>query len=278
MSATAALAVEHQVMTADVDPADRTEIEAYLNRLSATHPATTVTAYRSVLSVASRELPAGLAGAFTDELLAWLGSKRTAGTKYVYSATLRGFYRWAVSTRRLKWDPSAELPRIRRPQRRPRPVSHEQLATILRYARSDVRRWSTLAAYAGARAGEIAALDRADVTPSGVLLRGKGDKERLVPAHPSVLAAVDGLPPGLVAGGKSPHNVSRTSAREYRRLGLPVTIHQLRHWYGTWAQVATGDSRVTQELLGLDVPIHQLLPPPDPDHGGLRHVPAGGSR
>lgn len=29
----------------------------------------------------------------------------------------------------------------------------------------------------------------------------------------------------------------------------------------------------------LDVPIHQLLPPADPDHGGLRHVtPAGDAR
>lgn len=250
MSAAATKAVEHRGMTAEPDPADHRQIEAYLTRLAATYAKTTVTAYRSALNVASRELPAGLAGAYPDELLAWLGGKNAAGTKYVYGVILRGFYRWAVQTRRLGTDPSAELPRIRRPQRRPRPVSHDQLATILRYARPDVRRWSAIAAYAGARAGEIAALDRSDVTPDGVLLRGKGDKERLVPAHPAVLAAVDGLPPGLVAGGKSPHNVSRTAAREYRRLGLTVTLHQLRHWYGTWAQVATGNSRITQELLG----------------------------
>lgn len=233
-------------------PADLDRIDAYVAHLSTLgHPDTTTQTYRAALNRAARELPAGLC-AVPDELLAWLATLRSASARQTYRAALRGFYDWAINRGGLQGaNPAAGLPTVRRKRGLPRPCTLDELATILDRARQPVRLWAMLAAYAGTRCCEIARLRREDVTETMTWLHGKGDKQRQVPTHPAVWAAVAGLPPGLLAGGRNAHCVSHRGAAEFDRIGLPeVTLHRLRHLAGTLWQAATGDVRVTQELLG----------------------------
>ena len=118
-----------------------------------------------------------------------------------------------------------------------------------------------LAAFAGLRVAEIAGLERDDVIETKGLIRvrhGKGDKERILPLHPDVLAALRVLPmprngPIFVRprGGKFPPNrMGVVISRYLRELGIDATGHQLRHWFATVVYARGHDIRVTQELLG----------------------------
>jgi integrase/recombinase XerC len=214
------------------------------------HPATTVDTYAVALRRAAAELPAGLR-AYDHELEHWLGGCGAPSTRNVYRAALQGFYRWAVRQEHIDQDPAAGLAPVRLRRGVPRPASLAELGSILEHTVDPVRLWAVLAAYAGARCIEIARLDRRDVTEQTVRLHGKGDRERLVPTHPQLWAAVCGLPGGLIAGGRTRRQVSSRAAAAFDHIGLPdVTMHRLRHLAGTLWQQATGDIRVTQELLG----------------------------
>lgn len=225
--------------------------DAYLAHLTAIgHPKTTIDTYRCALRRASIELPAGLLSVH-DEIEQWLATRRASSTRNVYRAALRGFYEYALRRGMISENPAADLAPIKRRTGLPRPVPLDQLAHILENAAEPERLWYTVAAYAGARCCEIARLDRADVDEHTIYLHGKGDRERLVPTHPMVWAAVRDLPQGPLAGGRNAAAVSSRGNRRLDRLGLPaVTMHRLRHTAGTLWQAAVGDTRVTQQLLG----------------------------
>lgn len=231
---------------------DTPHITAWLDHLTAVgHPATTRDTYRCVLTRASRELPHGLGQALPEELVTWLGSHRSLATRGAYRAALTSFYRWVCSNRRLRGvNPAADLPRIKRPRRLPRPVEHHELKLILEDAAEPVRTWAVIAAYSGARCCEIARLDRSDVSERSLRLHGKGDEERSVPVHPLVWAALRDLPAGLVAGGQNPSQVSHRGSAQFRKLGVAGGLHRLRHWHATHALAHIGNPRVVQELLG----------------------------
>lgn len=159
---------------------DTLHVQSYLDHLTRIgHPKTTVDTYRCVLRGAARALPYGLGRALGEEIETWLAGYGRS-TQITYGAALRGFYRYHQRTGNLLGDdPTADLPRVKRPRRRPRPVEHDQLARILQHARAPVWVWALIAAYQGARCVEIARLDRADFTEAVTYLHGKGDAERL---------------------------------------------------------------------------------------------------
>lgn len=219
----------------------------------------TVRDWRATLTRADRQLPAGLDRASDREIAEWLDGRAWApATRYAYWSCLRSFYRWAVAEQLLALDPTEFLARPRRPRGVPRPCTDAELAQILTRAREPVRTWAVLAAYGALRCLEISRLDREHVTADGIRLHGKGDKWRVVPAHPLVLDAVAGLPPGPVAASTvtgrrlSGRSVSARAVTHFHGdLAMPgMSLHRLRHWCLTNIQAAFGDLRVTQEIAG----------------------------
>ncbi len=125
----------------------------------------------------------------------------------------------------------------------------------------------------GLRLGEALALDEAD-WPAGsaatLRVRGKGNKQRLVPVLPAVAAAVDAyrtacpylgqalagdaapLFRGQRGGRLNPAVAERQMRRIADALQLPpgTTPHALRHSFATHLLAGGGDLRTIQELLG----------------------------
>ena len=206
--------------------------------------------YASILWRAHAELPQGLPTAQPRELLLWLaGGGWAARTQATYTAAIVTFFRWAVAEEHLNWDPTTRIPRPKLPHRVPRPATVEQVTTILTTAPQPVLLWSAFAAYSGARAIEIAHIDRRrDITHKTLRLQGKGGKERVVPLHPR-LRAILGAWQGPVAE-VGERQLSNHCWKAYRRIGVQTSIHRLRAYFATELLAAGVDSRIVQELLG----------------------------
>jgi integrase/recombinase XerC len=189
----------------------------------------------------------------------------TVGSRTVELALLRGYARWAVRERIIASDPTVRIDQPRQHRRLPRPIPEGRLHAALAAADPQMRAILTLAAFAGLRACEIARLDRAHVMellpePSLLVADGKGGHQRLIPMHPAVIEALRDLPmpasgPLLRrADGRAGHNLaarlSRRGCDHLRSVGIPDTLHSLRHRFGTQLYRGTQDLRLTQELLG----------------------------
>lgn len=229
---------------------------------------TTITKAEKFLRRLDRELPCGLDKAIEQEIRDWLGGHRlTAQARASYVSHIKRCLRFGADPQRtsgprLNYDASAGLrrPRVRRGL--PRPVKQPHLGRVLTEAAEPFHAAAWAAYRAGLRCCEIVRLDldSGDVDADRILVHGKGGKEREVPMHPElwdVLRAHRGgplvrRPDGLPADAEW---LSIHAARHFRfDLWLPagVSMHPLRHTFGTSLVDAGVDIRVIQELLGHD--------------------------
>lgn len=191
-------------------------------------------------------------------------------------AAIRGFLRFLAKRHGLVPQAIAGLrgPKVVPPA--PRPLTPDQALDVTRDAGSVEN--STLLALrdsalftllygCGLRISEALALNLGD-TPragAGLKVRGKGDKERVVPVLPAVEQAIaaylrlrgGGEPDAPLflgaRGGRLDAGMAQRALRNYRRLvGLPesATPHALRHSFATHLLTAGADLRSIQELLG----------------------------
>lgn len=233
-------------------------IEKYLRHLRELNRAeTTITSRRQMLYRHDRELEFGLDRSNEDEFRATIYREDwDAITQSTNLAGLRSFFDWAVRRQELDFNPVANLARPKARPRIPRPITNEQLVNLLTRAAEPYRLWALLAAGEGMRCCEIAVADREHVAEDSFLVFGKGGKERMVPTHPLVWQAVQQLPAGPLArnddGSRaSAHSVSKLAANHFDDLGMPdVTMHRLRHWFGTSTLNECGNLRTVQELMG----------------------------
>lgn len=241
-------------------------LEEYLAEVARERAAATADTYRSILTSLDTALPCGLAAANADELRAAVSAGGPMpATRALRRAAATGFFRWACDPARprLDFDPSQFLPTVKVPRRSPRPASTDVLHHVLEHAHEPFRTWYVLAAYAGLRCCEIAALDTGHVDRQQTWVHGKGGHERVVPTHRLVWDAVRVLPAGPVArgcGGRTRATRTEVSRRGNALLARlapeeRVSMHRLRAWYATHAHRATGDIRVTQRLMGHASPL-----------------------
>jgi integrase/recombinase XerC len=191
-------------------------------------------------------------------------------------AAWRSFSRFCARRGYLAADPAASLPLPRSARRLPRTLPSRELGQALEAMRDDRpeslrdRALIEVAYSSGLRLSELVGLNHGDVDWRGGLLRvrGKGRRERIVPAGRPALDALErylALPAAAAARspasplftGRAGRRLSgRTVQRAVaRRLGtaargLGVSPHALRHSFATHMLDAGADLRVIQELLG----------------------------
>ena len=198
---------------------------------------------------------------------------------------LRGFYRWLLLDKRIRHDPTVNIESPRAWKVLPKSLAEPEVAEMLERAgmaashpkakATSLRDRAILELlYAGGlRVSEVTSLVTSDLTlDSGrILVRGKGDKERIVPLGRMAMRAIQaynerGRPllggPGTL---KSPelflnHRGRRLSRqglhaiikRYAREAGLPddISAHTLRHSFATHLLEGGADLRAVQEMLG----------------------------
>lgn len=221
----------------------------------------TIHRYMTDLAAFRRWLGRPLTDVTSEEIESFLDSLNleVARSRYRWLSQLHRFYSWAAAHGYVKVDPTLTIDRPRLSRLLPRPVDDEILRHAMSIAGSQMRAMLALAAYAGLRCAEIAALDRASIGPGTIRIRGKGGHERMVPLHPVVSEALAGT--ALARTGPvlrqengqpyTPKQVSRRGALYFEMIGYPgVTFHMLRHNFGTRVYKHSKDLRATQELMG----------------------------
>lgn len=191
------------------------------------------------------------------DLVAWVGTAHWAPeTRRSVRSSLRSFYSWAVDEGHMEESPAERLPTVKASAPHPRPTPEQALEAALVFAEPRERLMVRLAAELGLRRGEVAQVHTRDLletaTGPALLVRGKGDKQRVVPLPERLAQTLRDAPPGyLFPGGVDGHLGREHVGKVVSRL-LPrgYSMHTLRHRFGTRAYALSGDLLAVQEILG----------------------------
>jgi integrase/recombinase XerD len=248
----------------------------------------TVAAYRRDLVIycewlAGRELvdPGAITAQHISEFVRFLSqrveSPLTASSVARILSTVRGLHRFLLEESIVDADVAHDIRPPKLATRLPKAISIDQVARLLAATDGDdlqqLRDKALLELlYAtGARVSEAVSLNVDDVIDDDIVrLRGKGDKQRIVPVGSYARAALDAYlirsrpvmssrgqaTPALFLGIRG-QRVSRQNAwliiraaAERAALGVEVSPHTLRHSFATHLLAGGADVRVVQELLG----------------------------
>lgn len=181
-------------------------------------------------------------------------SQRAASSLSQEASHVRAFFRWAMQQGLAERNAADWLPRIRQKRPPATPVPEGDLYRLMLDAPPETSRAIALAAMAGLRSAEIAAIEWADLDQgNGVLWvrEGKGAKGRSVPLSAGLLAALGDPGEGPIIGREmTPKAVSQSIGRYMRSKGVDFTAHKLRARYATRFLAATGDLAAAAEALG----------------------------
>lgn len=281
------------VPAVDDDPGELPlEVEEFLVWLSAERgrARNTLVAYRRDLRVYCEWLSTRSLSPMTvssGDLVDLIGSWREAGlatsTVARRLAAIRTLHKYLAIESHRPDDPTADLDGVRKPSGIPKPLTEEQVTSLLDavvghdpLARRD-RALLELMYATGARVAEVTGLSIGDIDFDARMVRlfGKGSKERLVPFGRSASAALDGWfdPSGRPAmapdrwqrrgdaeavflnqrGGRLSRQGVWLVIKKYGyRAGIdaPLSPHVLRHSCATHLLDHGADLRIVQEMLG----------------------------
>ncbi|CAG9065966.1 Tyrosine recombinase XerD [Bifidobacterium pseudocatenulatum] len=176
-------------------------------------------------------------------------------TRKAYRNTISSFFRWLHKSGRRSDDPSLDVPRVKKPHAHPRPCPDRYIAAAMEMATPSERLMIRLGAECGLRRGEIARVHSDDVVADSagrsLIVRGKGDKQRIVPL-PDDLADIIMDARGYLFPGRFGGHVEESYIGDHISRLLPdgYAAHTLRHRFATTAYAATHDLFVVAELLG----------------------------
>jgi integrase/recombinase XerD len=262
-----------------VNADDRALVDRFLDMMAAEAGASrnTLAAYRNDLEAAAAALPTGLGEASMDDLskLAPRWSDLAASTLARRSAALRRFYGFIHDEGLRPDDPSAALPRPRRQRPLPRILDEGEVEAMFaaaedRAASGQLEAVRNLALLellygSGLRASELVTLPRRAVRQGQpfLILRGKGDKERLVPVSTRALQSVqrwlESCPMDsawLFPSGRKHlsrvrlFQIVRAMAADAGIAPDRVSPHVMRHAFATHLLAGGADLRALQTLLG----------------------------
>jgi integrase/recombinase XerD len=267
-------------------PDDGALVDAFLDALWLEQGASenTLAAYRHDVMAWSAYLAKGgetLLAPSPSALPAWLDDRREAGYRPRSNArllaSLRRFYRWALGAGRIGHDPLAEvrLPRVR--PALPDTLDEAEVERLLAAPATDTalglrdRAMLEVLYAAGLRVSELVGLttDAVNLRQGVVRVRGKGDKDRLVPLGEEAVDWLerylgtaratlmrDATRPALFPG-RADACLTRQAfwhriKAHARAAGIerPLSPHTLRHAFATHLLNHGANLRVVQLLLG----------------------------
>jgi integrase/recombinase XerD len=215
--------------------------------------------------------------ASTADLRAYLGSlhKRalSPATQARRLACLRQFYRFLFADNVRSDDPTGVLDGVKQSRPLPKILSTEEVDALLGAARrqNDLRLLALLELlYAtGLRVSELVSLPKAALAnrPRFLTVRGKGNKERLVPLSDPAVAAVEAYRAALtdraelsapwLFPSRGRHLTARRLAQLLKELAVAAGIdpakvspHVLRHAFASHLLANGADLRAVQKMLG----------------------------
>lgn len=223
-------------------------------------------------------------GVTTDQIRAWIIHRTEQGKLSAASmnrevSSLRAFFRWLHRTGAVEKDIFRMISSLKTSRRLPAFVPESRMGTILDECACDSEDFQTernmliiLMFYAcGLRLAELVGIDRDDFSAdyTSLRIRGKGDKERMVPILDAVREKIlyylglierqnicNSSEKALFLTQKgnriSRSVVYRTVQEELRRAGVQgkKSPHVLRHTFATHLLNGGADMREIQELLG----------------------------
>ncbi len=259
-------------------------VREYLGALRAERglSANTVAAYRRDLAEYRRFLERRALSPDPEAVAAFVAELHRRGLAPTTVArkisTLRGFHRFLVAEGLVAEDPTVLLVNPRRARALPKALTVEEVERLLATPEAGTRRGARDAALleflygTGCRVSEAVGLELLDVDLEEgiVLLRGKGDRQRLVPLGRYARTAFERYLPvrrRLLGGGRDPGRVflnlrgaplSRQGIwylvrRAAVAAGIPerrISPHVLRHSAATHMVEGGADLRTVQEFLG----------------------------
>ena len=281
-----------EIPTSRVEPVETPlcrQLDRYLRHLRVERGRSpqTLAAYRRDLEALLDDLDAH-GDTFEPAALArYLGARRegegalSARSLTRHLSSIRGFAGFLVDEGVLETDPTTRLVAPKLPARLPKALTRDQVTALLAACAGEEPERQRDAAllellYAtGARVSEVVGLAVDDVLDDDgvvelVRVRGKGDKERIVPVGSFARVALEAYlvrarPVFAVRGrataalflGSRGAPLSRQSAwlviraaAERAQLGIELSPHSLRHSFATHLLEGGADVRVVQELLG----------------------------
>ncbi len=190
-------------------------------------------------------------------------------------SSLRQFFRFLYTEEIRKDNPAVILDTPKQPRNLPKSLSADDITTMIAVAEKsgDVRMVAMLELlYAsGLRVSELVTLPLAALQKVKaydrhfLMVRGKGDKERIVPLHDKALAALDTYIKTrkdesawlFPSRGKEGHITRQRFGQMLKEVALAagldpekVSPHTLRHSFASHLLAGGADLRVIQELLG----------------------------
>jgi integrase len=209
-----------------------------------------------MVHLATLLMPSGPEDVTTEQIVqAFARQQWKPETRKAYRNTISSFFRWLHKSGRRSDDPSLDVPRVKKPHVHPRPCPDRYIAAAMKMATTSERLMIRLGAECGLRRGEIARVHSDDVVADSagrsLIVRGKGDKQRIVPL-PDDLAGIIMDARGYLFPGRFGGHVEESYIGDHISRLLPdgYAAHTLRHRFATTAYAATHDLFVVAELLG----------------------------
>lgn len=236
----------------------RRSIEGWADTLKAAGlSAQTIKSRRyKMVHLAALLMPSGPEDVTTEQIVQVFARQQwKPETRKAYRNTISSFFRWLHKSCRRSDDPSLDVPRVKKPHAHPRPCPDRYIAAAMEMATSSERLMIRLGAECGLRRGEIARVHSDDVVADSagrsLIVRGKGDKQRIVPL-PDDLAGIIMDARGYLFPGRFGGHVEESYIGDHISRLLPdgYAAHTLRHRFATTAYAATHDLFVVAELLG----------------------------
>lgn len=188
-------------------------------------------------------------GAVTPEVVeAFLAGYTDPQSRQSIRSDVNQLFVFAIERSLVERNPCDLIKAPRLGRRAATPVPVVDVHRAIQAARPEVRLMVMLAAYAGLRVSEIAALraEHVDVDAGVIQVHhGKGDQGDTVPLATELAAELARWPGrGRLFPGVAGNGVSARIRRLFRALGIEHRPHDLRHSFGTQAAVRSGGNLV----------------------------------